>query len=119
MLLFPYEFIILCHHRIYTKVEVTLLEVSLLLPHPPNFFNLTIPTGGDSNLHGSTPPLATTVATELGACSVLSEAWQNQLPAAFSSFRIQLTVSGHSVTIIWVPHSAAFPVEALGSQSEK
>lgn len=67
---FLIEHTILCNHRIYNKVAVTLLEVS---PYPLNFFNLTIPTGGDRNLHGGSAPLATTVASDHSACAVLSE----------------------------------------------
>lgn len=43
----------------------------------------------------------------------------NQLPAAFSSFKIQLNISGHSLTIVWAPHSRASPEVALGSQQRK
>lgn len=37
------EHVILNNHRVYTKVAVTLLEVSLLLPRSPSGFNLTVP----------------------------------------------------------------------------
>lgn len=63
----------------------------------------------------ASPPLCRQATCASWPC----QSADNQLPAAFSSFKIQLNISGHSVTIVWAPCSETSPEVALGGQKSK
>lgn len=85
------------------------------IPRPP-FLSPPCPQVGTVSCTGqASPPLCCQATCVSWPC----QSADNQLPAAFSSFKIQLNISGHSVTTVWAPHSGASPGVALGSHKRK
>lgn len=104
-------------NRIQDNLTLSLWKALLALPYSPLYSALPAPGQRQTVSH-------TGQASPVLCCQATYASWpcqsaDNQLPAAFSSFKIQLNVSSHSVTIVWTPHSGTSPEVALGSQKRK